>query len=105
MSDHYLKHINTIDTINTINTINTIVTIETWCNDIWLIDNGVFLKSFIQERFGSDIHSQTIKHMIYKIDAIDVLIDLFKKNKDNKKYISFLNYISSGNKTVVILNC
>jgi len=93
MLNHYfenLKHINTI---------------ETWCNDIWLIDNGKFLKHFIQARFGSDIHSQTIKHMIYKIDVIDVLIDLLKKNKDKQKYISFLNYISSGNKTVVILNC
>lgn len=77
-------------------------TIETWCNDIWLIDNGKFLKHFIQERFGSDIHSQTIKHMKYKIDVIDVLIDVFKKNKHKQKYISFINYISSGNKLVII---
>ena len=88
-----LKHINTINSINTI---------ETWCNDIWLIDNGAFLKHFIQERFGSDIHSQTIKHMKYKIDVIDVLIDVFKKNKDKQKYISFFNYISSGNKLILI---
>ena len=56
----------------------------------------------IQEKFGKDIHSQTIKHMIYKIDVIDVLIDVFKKNKDKQKYISFINYISSGNKLVII---
>jgi hypothetical protein len=81
---------------------NYINTIETWCNDIWLIDNGTFLKHFIQERFGKDIHSQTIKHMKYKIDVIDVLIDVFKKNKHKQKYISFINYISSGNKLILI---
>ena len=93
MSYNYFENLKHINTINTI---------ETWCNDIWLIDNGKFLKHFIQERFGKDIHSQTIKHMKYKIDVIDVLIDVFKKNKHKQKYISFINYISSGNKLILI---